>query len=290
MHRTSTGWKSMNSPSPNTKDNIDRQADCVARNGPEFEEVVKRRNKKFDFLQPHHRHHAYYVSRKKMFIDKMQETKTAENNKIEIAKYNFTIKSASNLTKPPSWVDDDKNGDERRKLVLLTPPSKSVPENTKICGTKIEMKKVPPPRSPSRSRSSSSSTNTSPSRSRYSSSSRSRSRSSRRKSRHRSRSCTKSRRNSSSRLRSKSQNRARKRSRSRSSEKNGSRKKFKRSSSDKRSPSPKRHRSRSRRSSKTQSRSNRKLKRRSYVPDLGPSYGPLQVVAGQTELEYDRDL
>lgn len=48
---------------------IDKMADYVARNGAEFEIVVRRRNdNRFRFVDPDHPHHAYYLHKKDAFL------------------------------------------------------------------------------------------------------------------------------------------------------------------------------------------------------------------------------
>ena len=59
----------INPPPPDIQPIIDKMADYVARNGPEFEIVVRRRNDaRFTFIEPNHQHHAYYSYKKNLFI------------------------------------------------------------------------------------------------------------------------------------------------------------------------------------------------------------------------------
>lgn len=56
-------------PSPDLQPIIDKMADYVARNGPEFELVVGRKNdERFSFIKPENIHFAYYEYKKNMFI------------------------------------------------------------------------------------------------------------------------------------------------------------------------------------------------------------------------------
>ena len=56
-------------PPPDVKLIIDKMADYVARNGPEFEIVVRRRNDdRFRFVESDHPHHAYYVHKRDAFM------------------------------------------------------------------------------------------------------------------------------------------------------------------------------------------------------------------------------
>jgi len=56
-------------PPPDIKLIIDKMADYVARNGPEFEIVVRRRNdERFRFVDADHPHHAYYLHKKDAFL------------------------------------------------------------------------------------------------------------------------------------------------------------------------------------------------------------------------------
>jgi len=48
---------------------VDKMADYVARNGPEFEIVVRRRNdERFRFVETDHPYHAYYLHKKEAFL------------------------------------------------------------------------------------------------------------------------------------------------------------------------------------------------------------------------------
>jgi len=50
-------------------------ADYVARNGPEFEIVVRRRNdSRFRFVDINHPHHAYYLHKKDAFLQVSKAT------------------------------------------------------------------------------------------------------------------------------------------------------------------------------------------------------------------------
>lgn len=56
-------------PPPDAKLIIDKMADYVARNGPEFEIVVRRRNDdRFRFVDSSHPHHAYYLHKRDALI------------------------------------------------------------------------------------------------------------------------------------------------------------------------------------------------------------------------------
>ena len=56
-------------PPPDAKLIIDKMADYVARNGPEFEIIVRRRNdERFRFVEADHRYHAYYLHKKDAFL------------------------------------------------------------------------------------------------------------------------------------------------------------------------------------------------------------------------------
>lgn len=55
-------------PPPDAQPIIDKMADYVARNGPEFEFVVRRRNdERFRFLDADHPHYAYYQYKMSIF-------------------------------------------------------------------------------------------------------------------------------------------------------------------------------------------------------------------------------
>jgi len=56
-------------PPPDVMLIIDKMADYVARNGPEFEIVVRRRNdERFRFVDDDHPYHAYYLHKKDAFL------------------------------------------------------------------------------------------------------------------------------------------------------------------------------------------------------------------------------
>lgn len=57
-------------PPPDIQPIIDRMAMYVAKNGVEFEIVVRSKNDpRFEFLQPWHSYFRYYNSKKKIFIE-----------------------------------------------------------------------------------------------------------------------------------------------------------------------------------------------------------------------------
>ena len=57
-------------PPPDIQPIIDRMAMYVAKNGVEFEIVVRSKNdQRFEFLQPWHSYFRYYNSKKKIFIE-----------------------------------------------------------------------------------------------------------------------------------------------------------------------------------------------------------------------------
>ena len=56
-------------PPPDVQPVVDRMAMYVAKNGPEFEIVVKsKKDARFEFLLPHHLHYPYYDFKKQLFI------------------------------------------------------------------------------------------------------------------------------------------------------------------------------------------------------------------------------
>lgn len=57
-------------PAPDIQPIIDRMALYVAKNGVDFETVVKSKNdSRFDFLNPGHMHYAYYDFRKRLHLE-----------------------------------------------------------------------------------------------------------------------------------------------------------------------------------------------------------------------------
>ena len=72
-------------PPPDIQPVVDRMAMYVAKNGVEFEIVVKSKNDaRFEFLHPHHVHFAYYDFKKQLFIKVNKHQKA--DNKIYICK------------------------------------------------------------------------------------------------------------------------------------------------------------------------------------------------------------
>ena len=56
-------------PPPDAQPVVDRMAMYVARNGAEFELVVKSKNdQRFQFLEQWHVHYGYYLFKKQLFI------------------------------------------------------------------------------------------------------------------------------------------------------------------------------------------------------------------------------
>jgi hypothetical protein len=69
-------------PPPDIQPIIDKMADYVARNGPEFEIVVRRRNDtRFKFIEPDHPHYAYYMHKKNTFIVEIEKKNAAEKKR-----------------------------------------------------------------------------------------------------------------------------------------------------------------------------------------------------------------
>ena len=63
-------------PPPDVQPVVDRMAMYVAKNGPEFEIVVKsKKDPRFEFLLSHHLHFAYYDFKKQLFIKVDQQKK-----------------------------------------------------------------------------------------------------------------------------------------------------------------------------------------------------------------------
>lgn len=59
-------------PSGNEKILIDKLAEYVGRNGPEFEDNLHKKNdSRFDFLNPDHRFYKYYINQKDNILKKV---------------------------------------------------------------------------------------------------------------------------------------------------------------------------------------------------------------------------
>ncbi|KAK3596315.1 hypothetical protein CHS0354_014800 [Potamilus streckersoni] len=70
-------------PPPDVQPIIDRMAMYVAKNGIEFEIVVKSKNDpRFEFLLPHHVHYNYYEFKKNIFLKEMGKDKPKETEKV----------------------------------------------------------------------------------------------------------------------------------------------------------------------------------------------------------------
>ncbi|KAL3856461.1 hypothetical protein ACJMK2_011217 [Sinanodonta woodiana] len=71
-------------PPPDVQPIIDRMAMYVAKNGIEFEIVVKSKNDpRFEFLLPHHVHYNYYDFKKNIFLKEMGKDKPKETEKVQ---------------------------------------------------------------------------------------------------------------------------------------------------------------------------------------------------------------
>ena len=68
-------------PPPDIQPVVDRMAMYVAKNGVEFEIVVKSKNDaRFEFLHPHHVHFAYYDFKKQLFIKVNKHQRNRQQN------------------------------------------------------------------------------------------------------------------------------------------------------------------------------------------------------------------
>ncbi|XP_052073909.1 splicing factor, suppressor of white-apricot homolog isoform X13 [Mytilus californianus] len=104
-------------PPPDIQPIIDRMAMYVAKNGVEFEIVVRSKNDpRFEFLQPWHSYFRYYNSKKKIFIEEvLKEREKLEKEKP--AKLSFSIKNKSKdqdgvVSSEKKVFDHDSSGDE----------------------------------------------------------------------------------------------------------------------------------------------------------------------------------
>ena len=104
-------------PPPDIQPIIDRMAMYVAKNGVEFEIVVRSKNdQRFEFLQPWHSYFRYYNSKKKIFIEEVLKEREKQE-KEKPAKLSFSIK---NKTKEQDGVvssekkvfDHDSSGED----------------------------------------------------------------------------------------------------------------------------------------------------------------------------------
>ncbi|KAK3084142.1 hypothetical protein FSP39_008921 [Pinctada imbricata] len=88
-------------PPPDIQPIIDRMAMYVAKNGIEFEIVVKSKSDpRFEFLLPHHMHHQYYNFKKEIHMrEAAKERERKENEKP--AKLSFSIKPKPKEADPP---------------------------------------------------------------------------------------------------------------------------------------------------------------------------------------------
>ncbi|CAC5392091.1 unnamed protein product [Mytilus coruscus] len=108
-------------PPPDIQPIIDRMAMYVAKNGVEFEIVVRSKNDpRFEFLQPWHSYFRYYNSKKKIFIEEvLKEREKLEKEKP--AKLSFSIKNKSKdqdgvVSSEKKVFDHDSSGDEEKKV------------------------------------------------------------------------------------------------------------------------------------------------------------------------------
>ncbi|GBM67777.1 Splicing factor, suppressor of white-apricot [Araneus ventricosus] len=71
-------------PPPDTQPIIDKMAEYVAKNGEDFETIVKsKKDKRFDFLHPWHEYHNYYIHNRNLIKAKMQaESSSSSENAV----------------------------------------------------------------------------------------------------------------------------------------------------------------------------------------------------------------
>ncbi|XP_064612276.1 splicing factor, suppressor of white-apricot homolog isoform X2 [Liolophura sinensis] len=82
-------------PAPDIQPIIDRMALYVAKNGVDFETVVKSKNDtRFDFLNPGHMHYAYYDFRKRLHLEELEQEKSEDDDRQNSSKgVSFKLKT-----------------------------------------------------------------------------------------------------------------------------------------------------------------------------------------------------
>ncbi|CAL1279987.1 unnamed protein product [Larinioides sclopetarius] len=116
-------------PPPDIQPIIDKMAEYVAKNGEDFETIVKsKKDKRFDFLHPWHEYHNYYIHNRNRMKAKMQ----AENSSSENSANDSETQNVLYQYQPKPIVQESgpvlyKNGQPANKLPKQsTKPSKPV--------------------------------------------------------------------------------------------------------------------------------------------------------------------
>lgn len=91
-------------PPPDLQPIVDKLANYVAKNGPDFEEIIKAKNDpRFEFLNPWNSHYSYFQLKKQQAVEAARQRRETENDKIRVevpkGPISFSIK-AKDVKKP----------------------------------------------------------------------------------------------------------------------------------------------------------------------------------------------
>nr|XP_037281022.1 splicing factor, suppressor of white-apricot homolog [Rhipicephalus microplus] len=105
-------------PPPDVQPIIDKMAVYVAKNGEDFETIVKSKgDKRFEFLLPDHEYHQYYLHKKQTYLnERAQQQKQQESSVVEAASKD-KLEPADNAGKTPSTGDVAERTEERYDVV-----------------------------------------------------------------------------------------------------------------------------------------------------------------------------
>ncbi|CAL8098080.1 unnamed protein product [Calicophoron daubneyi] len=105
---------------PSERGIIDKMAEYVMRNGPEFEELVanqKGKDPRFGFLKPDHPLHAYYMKRRKQMASERSSSESSSRSH-KIKSHGDTVSGRG------SSRSDTRNGSNRHQMPLPRPKNK----------------------------------------------------------------------------------------------------------------------------------------------------------------------
>ena len=120
--------QSPNPPPPNVQPIVDKMAEYAANNGEEFEKTVLEKNRndpRFSFLRPGNEYHAYYTTKKLLYITKLRETserqKETEKAAVHSLKPDGSVGFAlggSKLQASSVVLEDSSSGEEEGEGLL----------------------------------------------------------------------------------------------------------------------------------------------------------------------------
>ena len=135
-----------NPPPPNVQPIVDKMAEYAANNGEEFEKTVLEKNRddvRFSFLRPGNEYHAYYTTKKLLYITKLREAsekqREAEKAAVHSLKPDGSVGFAlggSKLQASSVVLEDSSSGEEEEGEGLF--------DGVELASEKEKRKKKPP--------------------------------------------------------------------------------------------------------------------------------------------------